>query len=1729
MAKKQFNQASERLLRSATQLNQKLTSQERFWLMRSGFVGRPAQPESGFILPTVTRLLLMLSLVLGILIFRTGNRTNQVIGERQQRQIYNATTPAIERAKAKIEFLFSEDTLPALPSETDIEVSLKNDGAQTGPNGAFGRYTLRDETRVDINGDDILDNAWTFQFDSDGDGNAETQVGYSILSLASVDPDNDADTDNDVALQDPDATKAQSLVVRNGPINLSGGVGNPNCPNPGLSPFQGWQNVTGASLRKSIQVHAFARNPNTGVVSTLEMQQDKQANLGNKWGAWFRNDMEIFPGPAFNWNGAMNVAGSYFVGGNQVRLYPVSSPSSCVYIRDNSEMVMGDIPDEILREDPTLNGGNLWRGHFVTGTLRDNNFNGSSTIYQHSDAIGTPPPANRISPLNNGTDSVDGVGSPNDIALDPVLLLTQGENRSRDNTDNIAIQDGNWEGRWWVDEARLYNFYQPTPFVDDTYRADDRWGPKPLYSEKPLVALPEVGLDNIADSAQNEIDQAGLSQEEEDRLTRLAPPGANATDEESYGLDGYWERRAIAQGVRVIVGQRLELGNNNGWATEVDADNDGFDQSDDLNNNGLWDFDPLYPPPVNAANPQDPDFGDVDRPAPNALTPPQVGAIDTNGNSSMDGRQHEMRQWRTLRNNAAAAQSTTLYHYLMDQGQYPVACIASAAHPGTRQTIEASTTFNPISPADNRPNVSFLTGEGSNGWEFYPFGHGTVGAVTSASLAAARVDFAAAINDDNGDLRDALHNLAYFAGDPAGAFPPYQDGPGDIAANSNSFFNADQQSNAGGPVVHPFPIQSMWGDFSNLRRVVDKLEGNAFYGNVFGNAGAVYDQLSIADQTTLQTASCTLGILAYNVNNILDSPDVNESFLSERKLLNAIRNLQTDNVISSVTSGGDDFIELNYLGNNDPEYSQLVDEADQLFDFSNPAASIPSDVFVDALAGNGDLTADEMVVLRATLDRLQVQRDRSLGFSQGLLYTAEFGNSKVLGQDIAQGQEIRLQCDFIANDYFGFGEPTNPSTENEFLTVALTLCPNTPKYPSLAYIFPDRDHAHDGQLESTNDLDLDGIQEAARQQPATEPYTSDDLLVNGSAFNNAYTFTREAGGSGSSWNGAAPNRVYRVVGDGNNNGILDDGEDDLDNIALAPKVAYGDWSQPNTGDEVSANGDDEDRINRIVGPDGAERWLAFLDKGILNGRDAMLARVMDIDLDLLRRNLVAGGNNQLGGNSNVDWWLPLPQILNPAQAPTRTGAAIYAFREDTVREDGIARPRANNPDQNAWETAWLAYVNNTPNNTADPYLMDAVSDNFKDPPVNPSNGISPKPVDFYPDPDRRIHGFRLRNGIDLRRVGATAAVPDPDVDLRGMSFVSDNPVYVQGDFNLHSTSGRRNDIIQEFEQTLDAGWDADDFYGRTELDDDFARVGDSWRATEIIGDGVSLLSRNYSGRENNLQYLDGWIAQGIIGGNGNFGDRSPFRQLNEPSNDFRWVREDGTVRADNDVNHEVPIKISQRGFPVYCSVSNTTLDDEAPTGTGANQIPDGFDCAAMGFEEREYGLRDNALGFRSFDDARQELEDAPNDNYMNMLMVSGTLPSRANQSNGGLHNFPRFLERFGGQRRMWLAGSIYQLSFSTTATGPFDQDSWEPGAQPQAGFGPGEDISYYSPPNRLWGYDTALQLVQPAPIAQRFASPSNIRSEFYRELSVDDPYIVNLRCALNDPTAIDAGLCPPPN
>ncbi|XHX76850.1 MAG: hormogonium polysaccharide biosynthesis protein HpsA [Stenomitos frigidus ULC029] len=1550
MSDRKLAKAVQALFSQMQKMSRALTKGLMNWLLRSAMIlnRRFRSPAAGFVLPTVILLLLVVSLTIGALVYRAYSRSAQVIGESQQRIVYNAATPAIDRARAKLETLFDatkDSRYPGgVPAENYMTGMLRNDGSYgVGALPGVDQYTIPGETRINLDGATktneltAQDNAWAFRTDTNGDGTADATVVYSIVLQTPI--DTRAGVAGSGMVDTSETVKANSLLVRQGPLSnqLRG-----NCAiaqdSATSSAAQGWfQDLsTSSTLRKNFQVDALVI-PDTintnGSFTTLEMQQDRKLDRGNKWGAWFRYDMEIFPGPAFNWNGAMHTEGSFMTSpGNGFNAYLVSSQASCLMsTAANSEITVTNItnPTNDTSKPPDFIG--LAFG----GSIRDNNYSGSSSIHIWP-ATTAPAAPSQIATLDNGANggSANQTNTAAQVALDPVKLLTDDVSQARGgNPSNRPNYRPAWRGLPNAGTPRIYNQAEPKPYVDDLYRADDRWGPKPRYNDQIAVRTPNKIGDLIASNVTTLVDGT------------VDP--SNPSTAANVGLDGYWERRAYNEGLRLIVGQRLELGNAFGWPTS-----------------GVRD--PLYPPNEN-------------------LT-------------------HEQRQRRTLRDNLAAVQSTAVYHAdrlpagNLDSPKLPVACFASTAHPGTATTLANSITFNQQSVnGTNQVITDFLTGNGTNGWEFAP-----------PTWLASEFAFSTAIAS-GAPLGKALRNLATFAGDddPAtvgiidGAFPPRQEA-------------------AGSTVVHPYPLTSMWGNFSELRRTLARLDG-----------GTAYANLSMADKSTLHTATCTLGMLGHNLNTSVNYTLTNDGGAGGTPGL-AVLGTRLFDLIDGLQNNGE--VKNPATGNYFP-FTVFNGSLPTTYATQAPAAysQLPPEAFIQALLTdpniNGLSNSDKLTlagIARIVYGKQQVERDRLFGFKTGspqppLTSSGYWANNGNTYQAQAAGNTdvtFPTGCD---PETFPINNSNNPQAQNrQRVGLALAFCENTPRYPALFYLFPKVEHNYGGDAAAVpNNL-----------QPTDELYSSDSYIQNKTS-------------------GAF---LYKVVGAT---------VDDFSAIAMTPRASSTDnWRLPILQTPSSIAGANLSP-NRIVDPTGTVRAVGFLDRGVFNGREMMTTRTMDIDLGMLRSVGVATGKP----------WLPISGI-------------VYAFREDAVREDAIARP--------AGGAAPVTTDATTLTSPTDPTL------------ATNANGvaISTKQVDYIADPDRRPHGFRLRNGVQLKRNDSFALASTDNT--RGLSFFTDSPVYIQGDFNLHRT-GADNTVgtaVEEFTQPLVPGlgggglYTQAQFYGRTTRSTDFARVGtggDRWRPTEILADAVSILSDSFC--DGSIE--DAFVANSGSGGTitnaadkynnlntpanpgyGLFGpgctsNRTSFLNQNRPTRNLgaaNWRREDGTSAATS----TAPIRIDRNGKPLKANGN--------PYGATASET------------------------FDLFTEDKSLMPAANAGTTVDSIIVSGIVPSRAGQSYGGLHNFPRFLEDWAG-RNLWFAGSFLQLSFSNLATAPFDQDVWEP---PLTASPNSEAIRYYAPPNRVWGYDPALQLAPAGPAASRFITAGKNRNEFYSELPANDPYIRRL-------------------
>ncbi len=1879
--RKKYQRAVKRLFREISKLSKNLTSNFVRWLLRV-FLASPQRRwnrvQSGFVLPTTALLLVVVTLVIAALLIRTLNRTEQVMIERREKVIYNAATPAIDRAKSKLEYLFTRDNrLPGgVPSEIRLLDMMLNEGTAETPQlevSGNDPYTFPDEQRIDLNGGGS-DNAWTYRTDSDGDGTDDLTVVYSITWMLPSDAQGASDFNQlrnvtEEAIEE----RAENLQVRYGPL-LS--IPSEQCLPPedvqAVAPIeQGWLRdpVSSAILRKNFQINAFAiSDREDGTVATLEMQQERQADRGNKWGAWFRYDLETAPGPEWRWNGAIHTDGSLFAASSRqdrrrFQAYLVSSPASCLYVPDASEVTVAREAGDPETGDPGF------QGQVVTGRLADNEFGYGAYFHLH----GEPPIAHDAGvanaadeeavTLDDGSNSIDeGSLEPGNIALDPIAVFTEDKSQYRDETltaAGIEANGGNWQGFGPDNTLRIRQQAAARPYIDDFYRADDRFGPKPAYTttdERLRLGGPELG------SSSENIPTGN------DKLTTLdALADGVSTDPTDLGLDGYWERRAWREGMRVMVGERLELGN-----------------------------DPLP-----------------------KVTDPNV--LDTSLLTT--DREHESLQRRALRDNLAAVQATAIYHHTEgteNADQPPIAAVATTVHPGTAETLKRSATFEKLgfqfavgtdysglfggtfgdtAPTDSEFAVDFFTGRGTNGWEFeIPNGYfsGT-------------------------ELTDAVANLANFAGDPDGAFPPVQDdeihpypqltkwgdfsnlrralndGNGSIADESYqhtaaltlgmlayniSYLNAFDYTNAnnqalfddpaddtaldldqalqtlsngnpvdGGPddgeviyfpseemdgngnctaaealnggtcnpiddpipniTIFPPGVNTITGDgiiriattqipgrptrptpeayLGGLETLLEDDPSNAdlqravklaklialkeqvkrdrkfgFKASPSGFNAVNSDSYGAAPSTLFGAENAPLGSYRYVVRYIRDDIDLNGDGdvedtvpiadlpdLSEDPNRNGVLDLalspdlngdgQLEEFTQDLNGDGDSedvgetFAEdLGPLGTpvsedvgspDDPETPNQafnpINEA--LQDLKNNVVDGKVDETVLGWDVNGDGDADDTEVEE---------------ISEDLNGNEEADSSSYGGVTYYPGVTIDVGCDFsdpdnsdasgTGNNFFGFGDPkiegdldgsgaidslaeqeAAAEAEKRFIRLASAMCSAQPKYSSLYYLFPQDNHDHKAV---SVDLDGDGDTDDFDNQPPGEDVNLNDTLDLGEDNDgddeldeNNYIEDDYIQGKNS---GA---ELYQALSDA-----------DIAAMALKPK-ALNDWILPyiNSGNNppsncpaaAAPNCSSFNLISLDDDPtDNSQQYIrvGFKDTAFYNGREAMNVRALNLDMAMLTDN----ASGQSNGTINNDTW-----IAGGDDDEQKAGGIVYAFREDARREDGIARPATS-----SWDAC-----NTVDSITSSGCLMNAVEG--QDPPVSETNSISPKPVDFYPDPDRRPYGFRIINGEDVSRDAGNTVID------YGLTFISDNPAYMQGSFNCHkSPGGSCDDVIEEFEETLSTmnNWGPNEFYRRDDNNTftEFANAeNDSWRYSEFLVDGFTILSDNFCdgsiedgfitadpnadpspalrdrlqnlGRHSNNDLTEIYGCREI--GNNNPAQYTSYLNQNRPntavnptlSGTGTWsspasdIRPDGGWLREDPLDPASPIRISQNANPILA--------------TGED-----YSDSYLAFDEGRSAI---------FGLIRKPLINANDDNRINAVIVSGIIPSRPGNSYGGLHNFPRFLEEwldpFPG-KNLYLSGSFLQLNFSTYATGLFDQDAWEPGTDPEVSLD--ETLTYYNAPQRNWGYDVALQYAQPGPISVRLVTVGGTRSEYYKELPIDDPYVTNLRCAENPET-----------
>ncbi|MDI9636500.1 hormogonium polysaccharide biosynthesis protein HpsA [Geitlerinema splendidum] len=352
------------------------------WLSRGLLnLGKPQrrQATAGFVLPTVAMVMLVVALLTTAMVLRSFDRSKNASNVRVNEATLNAASPALDRARTKIEELFSDPTLPrATPTdaallrviegnankytfgdETPLKIvfdfgNFQNPNAPN-PNQPDGVITPVSDT-TPIENREVLTTAWKFPVDTDNNGKFDTFTLYGLY-LRSPSRDNTGQFNR----------PRNPLEARTPPMD-EGGLGaicqSANATSANLVGDSGWYKQ-GSQLKKALYVYTtnvpITQLPpdienNAGLreryevfsgnqgFSALEYQQDRsRIPLANN-AIVYEDDLEILPGQGLTLNGRIFTNSNLFLGrttNNPVQLFLVSSKESCFFQEEASKILIG--------------------------------------------------------------------------------------------------------------------------------------------------------------------------------------------------------------------------------------------------------------------------------------------------------------------------------------------------------------------------------------------------------------------------------------------------------------------------------------------------------------------------------------------------------------------------------------------------------------------------------------------------------------------------------------------------------------------------------------------------------------------------------------------------------------------------------------------------------------------------------------------------------------------------------------------------------------------------------------------------------------------------------------------------------------------------------------------------------------------------------------------------------------------------------------------------------------------------------------------------------------------------------------------------------------------------------------------------------------------------------------------------------------------------------------------
>ncbi|MEQ9355669.1 hormogonium polysaccharide biosynthesis protein HpsA [Coleofasciculus chthonoplastes] len=343
----------QRLCHQTAKLIRSTNKRVMSWLLRRLIMMRhqlrPA--NSGFVLPTVVMVIIVVTLLSTAIVFRSFDRAKNAQNVRVNERVLAAAGPAIDRAQAKIQALLAD---PTLPRGTPTDQALYQ--AMTG---SLNQYTLGDETPLrlvqefngqpniqeslttELNNLESLDTAWRFPVDTDNNGKFDS---YTLYGLYFRNPTPGTERDRS-------PLEARSTPMDNATAGNACGTGT----SASLVGNTGWYKTSDGNLKKSFFVFAatvpieeppgndYEKYKGNQGFAALEYQQDRARIPLTNNAVVYQDDLEITPGAGIFLNGRIMTNGNFFVGqrSNDVRFFQVSSINSCFYNEDNGKITVG--------------------------------------------------------------------------------------------------------------------------------------------------------------------------------------------------------------------------------------------------------------------------------------------------------------------------------------------------------------------------------------------------------------------------------------------------------------------------------------------------------------------------------------------------------------------------------------------------------------------------------------------------------------------------------------------------------------------------------------------------------------------------------------------------------------------------------------------------------------------------------------------------------------------------------------------------------------------------------------------------------------------------------------------------------------------------------------------------------------------------------------------------------------------------------------------------------------------------------------------------------------------------------------------------------------------------------------------------------------------------------------------------------------------------------------------